>query len=343
MIFIDTPATKEMVVAVESLLARCVEVVVRDHHDAIDPRNQREKEIAAAASRVRELIGDKARISDRKTHPACSSLIRVGEFNGEGTVLVADPDPDGLTASMKAVGIYYAKLDSDAAVLDGGRAGQTAEALSEEAFLFVRAMATLPTFDAKRPDVSETAKAKLFTDFVAVIQGDKEARLRLQAGVEVYEAGVQNALAIAAKAHELCPGVVSVNVESETKYNLGILTTALEAYPGCRITVLRKDSGPIASVHGGIQYSLAVAKPFQAEINLQTFLPEGFESSPESGIISNTSFLLHLNEQNWENVCIALHRQFTKEKTCDRCGYTGQWLPYLQGDSWPRCQSCGTN
>ncbi|OGH79679.1 MAG: hypothetical protein A3C10_01205 [Candidatus Magasanikbacteria bacterium RIFCSPHIGHO2_02_FULL_48_18] len=68
--------------------------------------------------------------------------------------------------------------------------------------------------------------------------------------------------------------------------------------------MVRKDTGPIAGFEKkagrpGIQYSLAVPKARQEEVNLQSLLPQGFTSSPASGIISNTSFLLHVSETVW--------------------------------------------
>lgn len=300
-VFIDTPSTAHLVGTIESLISRGIEVVVRDHHDVPSPRNPREQEITDAANKVRSLVGSNAVISDRATHPACSGLIEAGEFAGAGTVIVADPDPDGLTAAMKALGVVYDGLDADAAVLDGARSEQTADKLSPNAFLFTRAMATLPAFDANRPQVSEDAKAKLFSDFVSVVNGDSEAQARLQKGVEAYEAGVGAAEAIAAEATRPTVGVVMADAVGKPQHDLSTLTQRLEAQPGARVTVVRKDNGPIAAKHNGVQYSLAVVKAYQADINLQELLLSGFTSSPESGIISNTTFLLHVSENIWKD------------------------------------------
>ena len=79
---------------------------------------------------------------------------------------------------------------------------------------------------------------------------------------------------------------------------------------GAKVTVVRKDAGPIAAAHG-VQYSLAVVRKYQEEINLQSMLPSGFESSPAAGIISNVSFLLHVSEKVWEEVVLpALRSRF---------------------------------
>jgi len=300
-VFIDTPATSHLVATIEELVSKGIEVVVRDHHDMPNPRNPREEEIATAASRVRELVGSNAVISNRQANPACSGLIESGEFNGKGTVIVADPDPDGLTAAMKAVGVTYPELDADADVLDGGRAGQTADKLSAHAFLFTRAMSTLPPFSAERPQISEDAKAKLFTDFVSMIQGDSEATTRLQKGVETYEAGVREAERLAETVTDIMSCVAFVDVTTAPRFDLGTLAAKMEARNGTKVTVQRKSQGPIAPKHGGVQISLAVVKAHQAEINLQDLLTPGFTSSPESGIISNTTFLLHVSQEVWDS------------------------------------------
>jgi len=39
--------------------------------------------------------------------------------------------------------------------------------------------------------------------------------------------------------------------------------------------------------------------PYQTEVNSQDLL-EGFTSSPERGIISNTTFLLHISQEVWD-------------------------------------------
>ena len=301
-VFIDTPATGELVATVRELMDAGVAVVVRDHHDvAGEPRIDRDRAIRAAVEDLRELVGDACGISNRQIDPACSSLVAEGEFVESGTVIVADPDPDGLTAAMKALGIVYPELDSDAAVLDGPRKEQTAEQLSPSAMLLVKGMATLPPFDKNRPEVAENAKGKLFADFVAMVSGDAEAKASFEAKVEAYEAGVAEAEKISAEATEPASGVWLVDAVGRPRFNLQTLIERLEGRDGCRVTVVRKDNGPIAAAQGGVQYSLAVPRPLQGEVNLQVLLPAGFTSSPEAGIISNTTFLLHCSEQVWDS------------------------------------------
>jgi len=299
-LFIDTPSTEHLANCITELQAKGVECIVRDHHDVTNPNNPREEQIKAAAEKVRGLADD-AIISTRDAHPACSLLMSPGEFAHVDAV-VADPDPDGLLGTMKALGITYPELDSDAAVLDGPRSEQTPENLSEVAMLLVKGMATLPPFNPKRPEIAEKAKGDLFSTFVAAAQGDAEAKTSLEAKVEQYETGVRVAEELISTAVEVFPGLVFVDTTCSDRHDLMTLTRGLEA-KGARVTCIKKDVGPIASVHGS-QFSLAVVRKFQQDINLQDTLPEGFESSPAAGIISNTSFLLHVSENIWDETVL---------------------------------------
>lgn len=349
-VFVDCPATEHLVAVLRTLREEGCDVLVRDHHDvAGDPATDRDCAIRAAVEGIRNLLGEQAVISTRAAHPACSLLIRAGEFvdkltphcggwdchgpqqpstycgndpqvEGDGcmqqatvTTLVADNDADGLLGCLKAAGIVWPELDSDAAVLDGPRAEQTAERLSPFALLLVRGLATLPPYDAARPQVAEDAKRKLFADFADAAAGDAEARTRLEANVAAYEAAVEAAEAAAGRAIEPMPGVVLADIVGAGKVDLSTLAARLDARPGARVTVVRKDNGPIAGLHGGVQYSLAVPKALQQEINLQELLPAGQESSPVAGLISNTTFLLHVSERLWtEMVLPALVERFPR-------------------------------
>jgi hypothetical protein len=299
-LFVDTGATPHLAAAIRSLIEKGVEVVVRDHHDCPEPRNDRETQIRDAAAKVRGLISDTV-ISTREAHPACSLLMTEAEFS-DVDAIVADPDPDGLLGTMKALGIIYPELDSDAAVLDGARSEQTSENLSEVAMLLVKGMATLPPFNPKNPAIAEKAKGDLFSQFVAATQGDAEAKRSLEAKVKQYEAGVAVAKELVSKATELAPNLLFVDTVGSDRHDLMTLTRGLES-KGAKVTCIKKEFGPIASAHG-TQLSLAVVKRFQEEINLQDTLPEEFESNPQAGIISNTTFLLHVNEEVWNSTVL---------------------------------------
>ena len=116
----------------------------------------------------------------------------------------------------------------------------------------------------------------------------------LESKVEAFESSVAEAEKLAEVIEVVAPGVVLCNVVGAGRFHLTTLSRQMEAIDDCKITVIRKSNGPIAAHHDGIQYSLAVKKG--ADINLQSLLPEGFISSPEAGIISNTTFLLHIND-----------------------------------------------
>jgi len=301
-VFIDTLATSEMVKTVETLVQIGIGIFVRDHHDEPNPLNPRGEEIKAAVDRLWDLLGENAVISNRTAHPACSSLIDDSEFVGERTIIVADPDHDGLTATMKAFGVVYNALDTDAAVLVGARSAMTVEALSPLALLIIKGLSTLPTYESKCPEVSENAKRDLFVQFVNATKGDCVALSDLQKRVALYKQGAKIADELASKVTELVAGVAYVDTCGAGRYDLTALAKSMEARPNCKVTVLRKDNGPIATAHGGVQYSLAVVKAHQASVNLQDLLPAGFTSSPAAGMISNATFLLHVSEKVWNEV-----------------------------------------
>lgn len=307
-VLIDIPPMPGLVQVIHQVREACAntKVILRDHHDVDgNPTMPRDLEIRASADQVRGLLGESATISTRSQNPACSSLIKAGEFQGAGHFLIADNDLDGLTAAMKAAGVTYPGLDEDAAILDGPRVAQTREkGLSALAELLVKGMATLPAYNPTNPAPSEKAKQDLWNSFISATQGDERSRSSLESKVAEYEATVAEAERLATTLQEIHPGVVFVDATQAAKYNLTILGQKMEAVPGCKVTVVKKDNGPIASVHGGIQYSLAVVKSAQAAVNLQTLIPEGHESSPKAGIISNTTFLLHCSEENWNKVVL---------------------------------------
>jgi hypothetical protein len=295
-LFIDTPITRATVEAVEKLKAEQFRVIFRDHH-GIDgePGNDREKKVVDSAAKLNQLLGADCRITVRRLHPACSTLVSVGEFS-DAIAIIADPDADGLTAAMKAAGIAYDGLDDDAAKLDGEPQFQvTGTPLSQ---LLAKGIAVLPSYDVERPKEREAAQQKLFSDWVATVRGDENAAQRLRERVALYDEAVEVSHQLAKAAKIVAPGVVLVDVVNKPLFDPGTLNALLEEVPGCRVTAVRKGLGPIAALHG-TQYSLSVAKAYQGRINLFDLLPLDAKSSPEAGIISNVSFLLHVSEDVW--------------------------------------------
>lgn len=296
-LFIDTPETERTVEAVQKLRSEGYRVIFRDHHEVEGmPATESDRQAILCTAKLRQLLGADCHITNRRLHPACSTLVEVGEFK-DAIAIIADPDADGLTAAMKAAGIFYSGLDEDAARLDGEPSLQvTGTPISQ---LLAKGLATLPSYDPARPGERERAQEKLFSAWVAAVQGDARALAHLEAGVANYDAAVLVAEQLAQTAEEVTPGVLLVDATDSPLYDVGTLTALLEQIPGCRITVLRRSNGPIAALHH-VQYSLAVAKSQQNQINLKYLVPSHFRSDPRAGVITNVSFLLHVSQEKWE-------------------------------------------
>ena len=295
---IDTPPTPVFVEFVRELHVAGRRVMVRDHHDVTgDPKSPRDEEIRAAADSVRTLLGEDAIVSDRQVNPACSTLVAIGEFQSEEYILVLDQDADGLTAGMKALGYVYPELDADAALLDGPPTRR--QGLSTFGDLLNKAGATLPPFNDRSYEV---AAATLYEGWIRATQGDKVAMTELETKVSQFDQMVTKAKAIATMAIEVTAGVWLVDVSGNRGYHMATLSTELESHPGCKVTIIRKDDGPIAKI-GGVQYSLA-RHSADKETDLKSLLPSGFVSSPETGMIGNVPFLIHTSQEVWDKVVL---------------------------------------
>jgi hypothetical protein len=295
-LFIDTPITAAMVQSVEKIQEEGFQTIVRDHH-GIDgePHNDRERQVVNGTAKLRELLKENCTITVRRLHPACSSLVQAGEFK-DAVAIIADPDADGLTAAMKACGIYYERMDEDAAILDGEPQLQiTGTPVSQ---LLAKGIAVIPSYDPSKPKEREIAHQKLFNDWLEAVEGNDKAKKRLESRVQQYDEAVQVAKTIAKSAKEVAPHVVLADTAYRPLFDPGTLNALLEQHPGCKITVVRKSLGPIAAVHG-IQYSLAVAKDYQGKVDLRELVPKSAKSDPDGGVISNVPFLLHVSEDVW--------------------------------------------
>ncbi len=296
-LFIDTPITAATVEAVGRLKSEGFRVAFRDHHGiAGNPSNDRERKVVTAAAKLEQLLGEDCRITIRDLHPACSTLVSVGEF-ANAVAIIADPDADGLTAAMKAAGVSYPGLDDDAAKLDGEPQFQvTGTPISQ---LLAKGIAVLPSYDPAKAKEREAAHQLLFSDWLKAVCGNETALKRLEEREILYEEAVRVSQALAQTAVAVVPGVVLVDVVDKPLYDPGTLNALLERDPDCRITVLRKSLGPIAALHG-IQYSLSVSKAYQGTVDLHNLIPSYAKSDPDLGIISNVSFLLHTSEDVWK-------------------------------------------
>lgn len=297
-LFIDTPITPATVESVEALRYEGFRVVFRDHH-GIDGKatNDRERRVVAASARLKRLLGDDCTITIRSLHPACSTLVSVGEFQ-DAIAIIADPDADGLTAAMKAAGVSYEGLDEDAAKLDGEPQQQVEGTPISQ--LLAKGIAVIPSYDASKPKEREIAHQKLFSDWLKAVGGDTQAMKQLEERVVLYDEAVNMARQLSESAVFVAPGVMLVDLVDKPLYDPGTLSAMLESNPECRITVVRKSLGPIAA-HHGVQYSLAVVKAHQGSINLHDLIGADAHTDPVQGIISNVSFLLHTSEEVWNS------------------------------------------
>lgn len=309
-LFVDTPATTNLVAAVRSLVEDGFDVVFRDHHGLEgEPTDDRQRAQARAALELKELLGEKATTARRSAHPACSSLVDIGEF-GDCAAIVADPDPDGLSAACKATGIVYddanggvRQFDIDAAIMDGPLSGQLAGSPLSQ--LLVKGFTTVTPASVDRPR-SDLEMSELFALYVAAVQGNCSARTQLERLALDFQSRVEAALSLGATAVEVVPGALFVDVTGQQRYDPVTLTGTLERQPGCRLTIILKDQGPIARVHGR-QVTLSVVKTASAGIDLRRLLPDGFapsdnEEQVRNGVISNVSFLLHVSETVYREV-----------------------------------------
>ena len=243
------------------------------------------------------LLWDESIITNRDEHPACSSIVKKWEFAWKKVFVFADPDPDGLTAAMKALWAMYPELEADSKILDWAPGNKTTEWwLSPLWVLLALAMSTLPPFNIKKPFILEKERAKLFTIYAKATQWDQDAFKQLGVKVLVFESLIQIAKNILHHAKTIAPWVVLVEA-GNAQYDMWTLINWLEKIEGCKITVIKKTTWP-----HGTQFSFWVVKSEKNNINLQDFLPKEFTSTPEAWILSNTSFLLHVNEENFKKV-----------------------------------------
>jgi len=288
-VIIDHPPTQGLFPLLEALVAAGAEVHLRDHHADAD----RDGSTVAAC---RALLGERAVVTTRAEHPACSTLVGVGEF--ADAVIVGDADQDGLTAALKAAGVWYPEGDTDAAVLDGPATGKTKEALSPLGFALVRAWGAIPAFGDRNRDAVVTQVA---TAFAAAVSGDTAGQEVLDRFAVEYEKKVASAKALATTATEPFAGFRIVLVPQGTEYDGPTLATELDR--DVLVSARVVTSGPIAGKPGGFGSQVSLARTRageQAGIDLAALVPSDWGRGPEAGCISNTPFLLHLSPDKWE-------------------------------------------
>jgi hypothetical protein len=308
-VFIDTPPTLFLTVAIKKLVAAGYNVHLRDHHDIEDgPSAGRTHELRAGAARLRETLGSKAVISSRKRNPACASLIAPGEFK-DAVAIIVDADFDGWLGAMKALGVTYPELDEDSVILDGPWTSQLSG--SEMSRLLVKAFYALPSFGF---DASAFKRdfAELLSQFTLATQGDTSAQLFLHSRVMAWEKAAKRATELAKTATEVAPGAWLVEATNEPRFDLGRLMSILENNPSCRVTIIHRDEGMVAE-YFGLQYTIILAPSEKNALNLHSLLPLGSEAcSPQEGVFSNTSFLLELSEAKYQSFLPELRSYLAK-------------------------------
>lgn len=310
-VVIDHPPTEGLVPLLEGLGVRHVDslkaIHLRDHHgDA-----ERDAPTVAAC---RKLLGERAVIETRTSHPACATLVQTGEFAGD--IIVADADQDGLTAALKAAGVSYPELEADAGVLDGPATGKTEQALSSLGYRLVRAWGAIPPFGAPGRD---QVFIRVVEAFATAAQGNPEGVVVLNQLAGEYERKVEAAKQLVADAKATDEVAKTKGLPGEFEPFTGFrlldvprgvefdpLTLAAELDRGVLVSGRRVTTGPIAKTFGN-QISLARSKDGEgaavdlAELAVQAFGPRPEAGwKPENGVISNTPFLLHLSPERWE-------------------------------------------
>ncbi len=293
-LIVDHPPTPGLVSLIEGLTAAGAEVYLRDHHADADKTGE-------TVARCREILGDRAVISTRAAHPSCAGLIAAGEF--ASATIIADADPDGVSAAIKALvsslgGRNYPEIDKDADVLDGPHTGKTESALSPLGFKFVRAWGAIPAFGAPNRDKALVEVVEAFYNAALGYGHGIEALDRLAAD---YDRKVTNAKALAANVEMISPQVSFVDATGSSDFDPPTLAAELER--GVSVSVHKVATGPIAGQPGGFGAQISLARTKQGEtagIDLQKLVPTDWAKGPEHGVISNTPFLLHLSPEKWE-------------------------------------------
>lgn len=284
-VVIDHPPTQGLLPLLGGLVSTGAVVHLRDHHADGD----RDGSTVAVC---REILGERAVISTRALHPACASLVEVGEFRD--AIIVADADQDGLTAALKAARVSYPELNEDAAILDGPASGKTEQALSPLGFALVRAWGAIPAFGDRNRDAVVTSVALAFA---SAIGGNTDGIGELDRLAVEYERKVAGAKALAATATEPFAGFRIVSVPADAEYDPPTLASEIDR--GVLVSGRVVSTGPITKTFG-TQVSLARTKAGETIVDLSTLVPTDWARGPEAGVISNTPFLLHLSPERWE-------------------------------------------
>ena len=230
----------------------------------------------------------------REQHPSCSTLVSDGEFKGH--IVLADEDLDGFLSAMKAVGVSYPELDSDAAILDGPVSEMTENNLSHLGFLLMKAWKGLPGHQDPTRQIEinkivsgyfEAAKSGLFQELGALSYD--------------FDRKVEATHVLFKCARIESSGYRMISIETNDVFDPVTLAQLMDE--GVPVSGRIIKTGPISKVHGS-QISLARTKSGEHLIDFQHLVEKAFGPKtdawgPEFGIISNTPFLIHLSLTRW--------------------------------------------
>lgn len=301
-LFIDLAASPVMKETIDALRAEGVEVTAyRDHHYAPASSDPRDQKTAQSADTIVADLGDKARFETRENAPSCARLVELGEATREKIDLILHHgDTDGFLGYLKACGLAYEGMESDADILDS-RGDESR--LTEHGRLFRDALVSVPPFDKERPDICNRAKQTLQKEFIAYIESkfsdEAAAPLREKARSAAEQAQTTEELIQLIEVLEGGIAFVDTTFAGKRKYNPKALGDAMEKIKGVKVAAQKKNSGPLATPEH-CQVSIARLSR-DTETDLRTYLPESAESGVEHGRIFNTPFLLHVREDLFDD------------------------------------------
>ncbi len=296
-IFLDTPPTIGLLVAVREIHHLGIKLRIRDHHhpgqNGGDSGNQSRKFI----DQIRSLIGSRAVFVTRDKHPSCSTLVTSGEFSRRRKLIVADQDCDGLLSAMKAAGLDYPGLDQDATVLDGPHPARTSLTLSPSAWVLVQALT--------RASSRETVKSEAFTHFVAHHSGDKTAWGKLIEMGTDYQELKANAQRIFRFLEAVAPGLWYLNTHTQPRFDRATLQRLIGERTDCIFLVYKELVRLKATGELIPRFSITVINSHTGRANLQEIFARN-NVGAGAGVVCNAPFVAYVDIESWEPVVLPI-------------------------------------
>ena len=296
-IFLDTPPTVGLLVAVREIHQLKIRLSIRDHHlpgkNGGDSGNQSRKFI----DQIRSLIGSRAVFVTRDKHPSCSTLVTSGEFSRRRKLIVADQDCDGLLSAMKATGLDYPGLDQDAAVLDGPHPARTSLTLSPSAWILVQALTRISS--------RESVKQEAFTLFVAHHSGDKTAWEKLVEMGTDYQELKANAHSSFQNLESVAPGLWYLNTHNRPRFDRATLQRLIGERTDCIFLVYKELVRLKATGELIPRFSITVINSHTGRANLQEIFARN-NVGTRAGVVCNAPFVAYVDIESWEPVVLPI-------------------------------------